>query len=350
MPEFPRDENHLSGDEIDRIAVAGSRAVKNVLAHYGIKGMKWGVRKEEEIGPHSTASYLAALDPGKKVTAKEAAANLTENEKKFQDKFNGPDKKTNEAAKKSFVSKHKKVLINTAVGAAVIAGLILSEKQRNAKYNASIKEFSGKDIPLQQFESHVNFSKEKTWMKNDFVKPESFDREEFTLPAGHTFHRISRDAEDTFGESTYATHSTEDFNRYVAQFRGELGDSPLHHVTFQATQDVKVPNLQTVLSTLKEAMTGTHTYEYSEKQILDEYQSLSGGKWNGNNALKMIDRLKQKGYGALVDEMDAGVIGETPLVLFAQHLLGGKSNTLLTEEAISQAEASLIELSYRKAA
>jgi hypothetical protein len=46
--------------------------------------------------------------------------------------------------------------------------------------------------------------------------------------------------------------------------------------------------------------------------------------------------------------MDAGVIGETPLVVFARELLGPKSSTQMNDNDFHSSENSLIELENRK--
>jgi hypothetical protein len=86
----------------------------------------------------------------------------------------------------------------------------------------------------------------------------------------------------------------------------------------------------------------------STEHLMEEYQKLSGGQWNNTQAEQLFGVLRKKGFGAIVDEMDAGVIGETPLVVFARDILGEKNNTPLTHDDITHAESNLIELENRK--
>lgn len=321
------------------------------LLHYGIKGMKWGVRKEEETSNRDPASdrYKAAHKPKKTPPLKEGAANLAKNEEKFKAKFEGDTPKGKGEAKgkiKKFASDHKLAITTGAAITALVLVNVLAEK----KTVASIEELRGKSIDAETFAKHVMHSKMKTWVKDDYFKPQSFDREEFSLSAGHTFHRLSTKAEDSFRPATYATHSKEDFDRYVAQFRRELSpDNGLQHITFRSNEEIKVPRLSTVLDTLKAVLSEKEPgATFQDEHALAAYQELSGGSWSNGRAEGLFSALRKRGYGAIVDEMDAGVIGETPLVVFARELLGTKSSTLMNDNDIHGSETSLIELESRK--
>jgi hypothetical protein len=322
------------------------------LAHYGVKGMKWGVRKEEETSNRDPAAerYKAAHKPKKTPPLKEGAANLAKNEEKFKAKFEGDD--TKDAGKsgkgkvRTFASNHKTALITGAALTSIILAGYISEKRTIE----SIERYSGKPIPADTFSKHVLHSKVNTWSKDDYFKPQSFEREEFSLPAGHTFHRLSTKAEDSFKPATYATHSKEDFDRYVAQFRQELSPTGgLQHITFRADEEIKVPRLSTVLDTLKGVLSEKEPGAiFQDEHALKAYQELSGGSWSNGRAEGLFSALRKRGYGAIVDEMDAGVIGETPLVVFARELLGPKSSTQMNDNDFHSSENSLIELENRK--
>lgn len=353
MSKWEESSLEHSSEVIGERIQAGALAAQDVLTHHGVKGMHWGIRKKEETGgdssgsgakPKSENDFKAAYQPKPDPTPFQGKRNLVANEKKFADKFEGTGQKV-----KKFASDHKSTLIKAGVYTAVIGGAVLANKHWNAKNQESIARLSGQKISNEQFAQHVNYSKMKTWYKDDYLKPEVFDRPEFTLPAGHEFHRISKQAEQGWRGATYAVHSQQDFDRYVAQFRQEKGaGASLHHVTFRAKEDVHVPDLTTTLTSLKEAMGARNPYEISEKKTMDEYQMLSGGSWKGDHASGLFDVLKRKGFGAIVDEMDAGVIGETPLVIFGHNQMGEKSSTPFTNDLITQAESNLVEITNRK--
>lgn len=373
--------------------------VESFLAHYGRKGMKWGVVKEDPpsggsnknspkdnpYAPRSTSTDIYANLISNQKQSVPNAAELAKNNKKFVDKFddssNGPTAsvKVNPYAPRastdaSYVAPKAKKLTakeqadadrraktkKIAIGVGVVGGLVAAGYLVN-KYSGTdesgtpnftfgknpLVKKAGQPVSLGEYKKGVAYSKLNTWGGTGYVTKKSLARAEFELPSGHTFNRITTNSKESgFNAGTYATHSTEDFNRYIAAFRGEKGGVPLHHVTFTATKPIKVPNLSTAVDTLREVMdAGGGGKTYTHKQALDNYKRISGGSWTGQE--KYFAALQKKGYGALVDEMDAGVIGETPLVVFAKGMLSEKSIAPLSNTKIKQAEKSLVELDNR---
>lgn len=343
-----------------------------VLKHHGIKGMHWGHHKREEpssgrrsgnssskktvekakkaaLQNETTKKYMA-IKP-KQRSQKEAARELKKNEQKFSNKFDPSVDEAGAATPKKGLSAKQKKLIKIGVGVAVVGGLVAYAAYSHNKNLNAIRDAAGKVIDVDQFNKHVEHSKFKTWGLSGYIQDSSHAREEFTLPAGHTFHRISTTAESTFSSAkpgTYSTHNIEDYNRYIAGFRHEKASSDFHHVTWTAKEPIKVPNLTTVLETLREHLSSEQGTEVSHEHALTTYQEWSGGGWELNTQKNFLKSLVGKGYGAIVDEMDAGVIGETPLVFIAPHLASEKSSTPITNQDITDAESSLIEITNRK--
>lgn len=348
----------------------------DILTHHGVKGMRWGIRKEEEsggqpsggkVGPREAANtnssikaYMAAskqLD-AEPLTSAQVVKNLDQAQAKFDAKFtDGPSPSSkgkigqvpehNESLKdkwNNLSSDQKQLIIKTGIGVAVIGGLAIAG-HRNRK---AILALAGKPIENKKFNSHVLQTQLKVWGNGNFCKGDAFTRPAFELPAGHDFYRLTTSTETGFRDATYSLHSMEDTKRYIANFRHEKGPSvKMNLVRFTANEPTKVPNLHTVLGSLKEEL-GQSGYKISDKEVLKKYNDLSGGGWNSETARGLISRLKEKGYGALVDEMDAGVIGETPLVFFNNHVANPKEVAPLTEKVIHNAESSLIEINNRK--
>jgi hypothetical protein len=347
-----------------------------LLAHHGVKGMHWGVVHEPETTGRATSkkqtipsknpnpspasevkrkeAYKAAKPPP--LTKKQAAEKLEKSKEAHLAKLepsvaDGSSKKLSPEQKATL----KKVGIGLGVVAVVAGGAYLATRGRGgsgvdqealAKIGA-YKELAGKPIHPDAFKANIKHSIEHSWASPSYLTDASFDRPAFTLPAGHTFHRLSTTAEDSFKSYTYSTHNIADFNRYVTHFRGEKSSAlqaTLHHVSWTTEQPVHVPTLTTTLETLKEVIGDKNL---TDKGARIQYEAVAGGGWDGPVASRLISALKKKGYGALVDEMDSGIVGESPIVLFAEHM-SSKTAVPLTEQAIKAAENALTEITNRK--
>jgi len=398
--------------------------IEDVLAHHGVKGMHWGVRKERDSSSSggSSSSRGSDYDAAKKAymdvapikrSTSEASKAFSENQQKFLDKFNAARQtKKEESISKlkvkaadldtqiSSLKKENKDLANTKgisaaltksanrqiitdytkqrdailktvdakergkltptqkkllIGAAVAGGLLAY----SAYTQRSMSKLAGLPVTPEQFKSFTTMSKTKTWGFSGYIQESSFAREEFTINAGETFHRLSSTAENGIRPGSYVTCTTDDFNRYVTAFRHEVVGSELHHITFTATKPIRVPDLTTTLETLRETMEERGMPTTSAK-VRSQYQFLSGGKWaEGYNLGKdgsgpthitgdFMKKLMEKGYGAFVDEMDAGVIGDKPLVFLDAPSVTSHATKLMTKTDIKSAESQLKELTSRK--
>lgn len=214
---------------------------------------------------------------------------------------------------------------------------------------------AGKPLSTKQYMANVHHSMTQTWSHrgSNYITESSFLRKEVTLPAGHTFHRLSLRAEETFGNHTYSTTNLEDFRRYATSFVGDRKEygGHMHHISWTTTKDFKVPNLTTVLDTVKEVMGRESDLPASmatSEHALKWYQANSGGTWSGERVTALFSALKDKGYHAIVDEMDAGVQGDLPLVIFNHETLTSKVAEVFTSADLKKAQQSVTELLDRK--
>lgn len=336
------------------------------LAHYGKKGMKWGVINEEDpvgkSGPSketktSTASsatheaskqsYLAEVQKPVKISKKQAAKEYAANEEKSQAKIDGPPTKGSQALQ--FAKDHKKAII---LGTAFVGLVAYSSYQQRNFINNLPK--GGEPIDLTTFKMAVSHSKTATWMGQGYIQPSSFERKEFSIPAGKTFYRLSTQAEaslhDGPGHGTYVTSSVADFNRYVAGFRGEKGpNATFYKVTFKATEEIRVPDLTTTLDSMKSVMIKSNVWSNpSDAEVIATYQRISGSPWSNELGKSLFDDLGKKGYGAIVDEMDAGVIGDKPLVFFKREATTPLQSKPMSKASLEKAEVAITELAARK--
>lgn len=338
------------------------------LAHFGVRGMRWGVHKKDKPGgdnPRSEAESKAAFQgvaaktSARKLPPKEAARVLKENHDKFQAKFERSGTAKGDSPK-GLSDEQKRRLKTAAIGAVAVTGVLavgyLVVKGRVGKASnidplTKMREMAGKPIGPDKFVDNTRHSIGKTWYGNGgYIQPSSFERGEIKLPAGHQFHRISLRNETGFGNHTYATHSLEDFNRYNASFIGDRKSysEHMHHVTFTTKEEFRVPTLGKVLENVKHVMREGGLPNTTDEEALLHYQSISGGPWNSPVATGLFARLKSQGYHGIVDEMDAGVQGESPLVIFAHEHLSPKSASVITNSMLKKSQDAVIELTNRK--
>lgn len=362
------------------------------LEHHGVKGMRWGVINEDKTGSNKTGAskdeagsnkigaskdktnlskagtpndqvdylkikneYLSIIKTNNTNPTKivDQATNLIDNSKKFSQKF-GPEPK-----KDAVVNQDEKGWrptsgqVKTVLIGAAFVGLVVYGAKADHKLISSLPR-PGEKIEAKQFQKAVSLSKRKSWVQPDgkgFIQESSFLQEEFTLPVGHVFRRISTREEDSFRQATYATSNLSDFNRYVAGFRQEKGPgAKFYETTFKATQEIKVPSLTKTLDVFHAAANEKQIgpTPYTREETMKMFTKMSGGAWNDPIAERFFKRLSDEGYSAIVDQMDAGVIGDAPLVLFNSANVGHKQSKPMTSKMISAAESSLTELANRK--
>ena len=331
------------------------------LTHHGIKGMHWGVRRD--LHPSESGASTATVKDTKASAEKaKAVKSIASYETRSLDKLS-PSVSDEEASR--FTPEQKRAL-KIAAGVAVTSAVLafgVYEAKNNPDAIAKIASLAGKKISPEEFKSNVDFSKAYSWQGNAVLKPSIVNHSEFTIPAGATYHRIARDVEHSFNPITYSTISEEDFNRYLTSY-GHVGGNP-QHVSWESNSGVKVPGLPTVLGTFHEAMHENYSKAPRDvKKALDaraigknylspenvqrEYSRRTGGHWTDSVAASFVSRLKEKGYGAMIDDMDSGVLADTPIVLFSPEKMGAKRSVPNTEDVIAEAKRSLTELKNRK--
>jgi hypothetical protein len=336
-----------------------------VIEHFGVKGMRWGHRKQEDSSDArkktaenaETKAYIAALKPTK-VTPKQRQANLEEHHKKFLAKFQPPTAKGDEDG----LSRNQKIAITTAASAALAVGGYLAYRRFFGTATPSplsfvdrLRDMGGKPISGEEFGLATQHSTRFTWGTGDHLQPSSFLRGEKTLPKGHVFHRISTSSEKDFFHATYSIDNPEDLARYTSRLSRERGASSekyirnLTRISFTAKEEIKIPSTTTAVETMREVLSReTNGVAATRENAIRAFNMESGSSWGGERATKFVEALKAKGYHGVVDEMDAGVIGESPLVLFSGERFTSKVSTRLNWEDVQKADSSLIEIANRK--
>lgn len=342
------------------------QTTEDFIAHFGVKGMHWGIRRDllssGSDASKSSASATASTSKVKIASGKaEAIKSIAGYESRSLEKLNPS---VSDEEQKHFTPEQKRA-IEIAAGVVATSAILafgVYEAKNNPAAVAKIAAMAGKKISPEEFKSNVDFSKAYSWQGNSILKPSTVDHSEFSIPAGTTYHRIARDVEESFNPVTYATSNTEDFNRYFTSY-GHAGKNP-QHVSWESKSEIKVPGLPTVLGTFHEAMHEQYSSSpravkktldgkaigknyLSPENVQRVYSAHTGGHWADSVGASFVSKLKQKGYGAIIDDMDSGVIADTPIMLFSPEKMGEKKSVATTEDLIAEAKRNLTELKNR---
>lgn len=333
---------------------------EDFLEHYGVKGMKWGVRKETPTGgkgnrkkvSHSPnkEAYLNAIKKQKTPSKEQQIKNLKASHLKAQEKL-GKDPK--ESDSKSFPTRNQ--ILTIGVGAAFVGGVVLYAKYGDVLTTAK----AGETLSSLKYNILTAQSQSSIWGKGSYVTKRSFDIPPKEFPKGHEFFRISMNSESTFEPATYAVPSIDDFNRYVNSFSKEKGvdiskialltkgnadEIGLHKITFKSKMPIKTPDLETRLDVVRKVM----LLGDDREEAIRQYNDWAGGSWDSPKAKEFIKILKKRGYDAMVDDMDVGIIGEHPMVIFSPEKFTAKVSEPIRTIDVKAAKSNLREISNRR--
>lgn len=321
------------------------------LAHYGVKGMKWGVRKDDSIAGadhHAKKNEEAILEQ----------AGVADN---------------------SNYDRNRKLLIAAGVGAGVAAfaaGAYVYSK------HSPLPEGGVDNAKL--FESNFTLG-----LKNQLTKKipplDQLDDTDMTLPGSTVLNRVMGNVNEPINDShMYVSHLAEDSDRYIGVFskavKNRTGTQPavseIHLNTSISSPSLKkrVDILKSMLNdvdkdpkSLTEGMTlrevlvesgaasrhsilggSVSAYEKRLASLSDDdliretygtFVNGMGGQINNpryrvSHPQMYLDRIRSMGYNALVDDANTGVLARSPLILLTPKttIKDRKSHTLSEKE------------------
>lgn len=281
------------------------------LAHHGIKGQKWGVRRFQNKDGTLT-------DAGKKRYA--------------SDETNRDSKSASSLFKekaKGFYKNHEKAI---KIGATVAAASLAIYGGYKLYQHAPIKEYGAfsysKSDPLSStLDSYSN------------IAP--------TIPKNVTFHRISRDAFADYSNigSTYVTYKFRDNARYVSAstdkwaFPGGARNF-IHELT--PDRQIKVPSARTVAEVYLKQHPNARDQQFWNVvtngfiQWDDSYADDPVTKATVEQAKSLRKELLSMGYDAIVDIEDAGGGSgvELPLILLNPSKMSSSAREITKAERV----------------
>lgn len=280
-----------------------SNEVDTFLAHYGVKGMRWGVRKNKTSSQSKSAE--------------------------------------GEKQKKKLSDKQRKILITAgislAVGALVVGGIVATKGHINAK------ELLNSDL--------AKLAKDSLNANELYI--DKFDIQNHTLPRGTSFHRVASKLETEISSPKYASFHPED----IAIYRKSL--SGAFKTRFDSLSDVKIASAKEQIKTLSEIMDkplssatdkGATVRRLLEADLKDQYSpkairkadaealaklaflSRVGGSWQDPASKVLLDELGKKGFSGMVDAMDSADHVKEAVILFNDSIFKTTGSALTDAE------------------
>lgn len=261
----------------------------DVLAHYGVLGMKWGVRKVEASTEKRSTSEKRPMSKKRKVLV---AAAITAG-------------------------------VGVVAAAAILAGPKVLEKVRvDQAANLLIKDL--KDDP----KAAAILSDGKNWTDGFLAK-------DVVLPSGTKFNRIANALETEIGKNPkYVTYRAKDVANYQASFTNPFRDakSPKYKTIFDSSKDTRIAGQASMFEAAFANATASSkasgrmrseiiasyknqpNFEFmkaqfvkaTDKEVADRWLNLKMGRaWDTPVAQDFIDTLKKSGYSGLTDNVDS---------------------------------------------
>lgn len=344
-----------------------------VLFHAGVKGMKWGVRKKEEISSKSSSRRVDASQEKRDKAVLKAAGLKDSDVPRLEAKY-GPGSM---GGKGGLTAKQKKIIAGVAigVGAAALAYGMYRYGNRKATSLPDWDDYT----PVQKSRFQVAMAEyEKASLKNwKGYSPEAvagLSKDRVTLPAGSVLKRVSTDAETSIRPSGFfAAHDAADVDRYKAVMptvwnRGGRGDGTGYIVNLKANQEIRAPSPRETLDRFKSILDDEVDMPHLPGNPKGKIRSLFPGAdqmTNDEAAAKFLPqfsagfidseipavkhffgKLKGDGFNAVVDLNDAGALAKSPLRVIDGSIFSVAGHERLDRSAIQFAQENIKSLAH----
>ena len=320
----------------------------NELYHFGIKGMRWGIRRYQNKDGTLTSAGKKRYSEDKtnkkiKTAEKEYTGEKLKNaaesyRTKMIKKYMGKDPTkvafytnvSDEVIQKEFIRREnvkKAVIAGAAVVGIAAAGFIA--------YKMSCKK------QLDDLGSAATSDSVKKVLKK---AKEDLD---YVIPKDSEIHRMvgrsNFDLNETIGKRTYVTVNDSDRASYGLFLKDWSGTGKRYDVTLKATKDILAPSDAKARKIFDKVWNENPEYKNElEKTLTGAYAKLlnkspddpyvrvqvklsmkdpfDAGMYafvkQGRDSEMLTDAYKKAGYSALVDYFDRGSMGKQPMILF----------------------------------
>lgn len=272
---------------------------EELLLHYGVKGMKWGVRRKRKTG--SRESRLAEGYVSKGMNQEQAAIS---------------------ARKRAKLEKALAITAGVAITAAVSYGVY----------------------------KHVGDNKLRGYLKSTYDVPDSIfnkkmsdlDDTDLFLPKGTSLHRMSTSKTLENSDMSYMSYTKKDVNRYRAIYSMINAKAEKYYdIKLESVSDIKAPSKRKQVDTMAKLLKdddfvkGLESMKFKYGSVNDQIRGIidtdgpesaakslfplfanSLGSGTDNPAVKkFLDEVKTQGYNALIDTNDQALkISDSPLI------------------------------------
>lgn len=350
------------------------------LVHYGVLGMKWGVRKDRDRAGHRKSSGSS----NKKNTSQSEhdALNRSILKKNPNAAVLNPDlvKKAKKDSKKELTEEERKAR-NKKIAIAVLAGVgtvsavaavaYVANKTNNSNRMNLIKASPHEEVwrMRDELKDHDVSDFVKGWIKVDEYRYkeisldayEKLGKNDLKLKKGTFFQRISNTAEATVRDNTYVAFGSDDKNRYKAFLPGMWRangrrTTDVYKVVMEAGEEIRSPSakkrvdiLETVFKKnpdlAKRAASAIGEKSTGNESTLARklYNQVATGLANRDSDFSKayIKEVLNQGYNAIIDDNDAGRLAKNPLILLTSKSIKSVKSTKVTGQEILDAAKSI---------
>jgi len=251
----------------------------NSLAHHGIKGQRWGIRRfQNEDGSLTSEGKIRYYDSSYK-----------SKEIKNKDSQNNTFNEISNDKKKELTDKQKKLIRNVAIG-AIVAGSIL------AVYGA-YKYSSGP-------------TRKHTWkvINDSIMDIKDLPADSLTIKEGKNIYRMAGIKETLSDSPIYASHTKHDRRAYKNIMQKHYNAD--YEMVGKASKDIKIAGQRDAAEAYLKA-TGKN------KLVNYEFNNFNTGLIDRSKPenIRFFKELEKAGFGGVIDINDVGTYADSPIIL-----------------------------------